>query len=32
VDEAAKRILPVDDDRLVAEKDEILRKFDSIFK
>ncbi len=32
VDEAAKRNLPVDDTRLVAEKDEMLRKFDSIFK
>jgi iron(III) transport system substrate-binding protein len=32
VDEAAKRILPVDDDLLVAGKDEMLKKFDSIFK
>ena len=32
VDEAAKRILPVDDNRLVAEKDELLKKFDGIFK
>ncbi len=32
VEEAAKKILPVDDNRLVAEKDELLKKFDSIFK
>jgi hypothetical protein len=30
--EAADRILPVDDNLLVAEKDELLKKFDSIFK
>ncbi len=32
VDEAAKWILPVDDNRLVAGKDELLKKFDGIFK
>lgn len=32
VDEAAKKALTVDDNRLVAEKDELLKTFDGIFK